>query len=258
MTNTLLIQILWFTLVGGLFSLIGGFFLLWQERLIRRIADHLFTFAAGTLLGVTFLDLLPEAFAAGLPAGFTVDDLLGWTLGGLLTFFLIELILRKVHADSDAARDLPGSRADTPWLVTIGDSVHNFVDGLAIGTSFLASGPIGILTTLGVAAHEIPQEMADFSILLHAGWSKRAVIWSNIASSFVAVLGGLIAYALRDAIEPWLAPLLAATGGMFLYIAAATLIPEIHHRRPDTSWHVVVALGVGVTTVWLLTRLIGE
>lgn len=258
MPDRLLLQIIWFTLVGGLFSLAGGFFLLWHEQLTRRIADHLFTFAAGTLLGVAFFDLLPEAFAEGLPVGFTVDALLGWTLGGLLVFFLLELVLRKVHADTDAARDLPGSRADTPWLVTIGDSVHNLIDGLAIGASFLAGGPVGILTTLGVAAHEIPQELSDFSILLRAGWSRRAVLWSNVASSFLAVLGGLIAYSFREAIEPWLAPLLAATGGMFLYIAAATLIPEIHHRRPDKPWHVVVALGAGVGIIWFLARLITE
>lgn len=258
MTDSLLAQIVWFTLVGGLFSLVGGFFLLWQERLTRRIADHLFTVAAGTLLGVAFLDLLPEAFAEGVDAGFSAPTLLGWSLAGLLVFFVLELALRKFHAHHERALELPISRADTPWLVTIGDSLHNFIDGLAIGASFLASGPLGIFTAIGVASHEIPQEMSDFSILLHAGWSRRAVIWSNVVSSLLAVVGGLLAYWFREALTPWLAPLLATTGGMFIYIAASNLIPEIQSRRPDKPWHVIVALGLGVFVVWLLTRLIGE
>ncbi len=258
MPDSLLVQIIWFTLVGGLFSLIGGFFLLWQERLTRRIADHLFTVAAGTLLGVAFLDLLPEAFVQGIDTGFTIPTLLGWTLAGLLLFFLLELVLRKFHAHTEPARDLPGSRADTPWLVTVGDSFHNFIDGLAIGASFLASGPVGIVTAIGIATHELPQEMSDFSILLRAGWSRRAVLWSNIASSLMAIVGGLLAYTFRDVITPWLAPLLATTGGMFIYIAASNLIPEIQSRRPDKPWHVIVALGFGVFIVWLLAQLIGE
>lgn len=258
MADSLLIHIIIFTLVGGLFSLAGGFLLLWQEQLTRRIADHLVTFAAGTLLGVAFLDLLPEAFAEGASTGQAPATLLSWALAAVLTFFVIELTLRKFHAHSDDTRALPGSRADTPWLVTIGDSFHNFIDGLAIGAGFLASGPVGVLTAVGIAAHELPQEISDFSILLKAGWSRRAVLVSNVASSLLAVLGGLLAFALRDAIEPWLAPLLAFTGGMFIYIAAANLIPEIHNRRPDKPWHVIVALGAGVVIVWLLARLIAE
>lgn len=258
MFDSLLPQIIGFTLVGGLFSLIGGLFLLWQARLTRRIADHLFTFAAGTLLGVAFLDLLPEAFEQAHEHGLAVPAVLGWTLAGFLIFFTLELVLRKFHTHNETARELPGSRADTPWLVMIGDSLHNFIDGLAIGASFLASGPVGILTAVGVAAHEIPQEMSDFSILLNAGWSSRRVLWSNVGSSLLAVIGGLIAYGFRGSLTPWLAQLLAATAGMFLYVAASNLIPEIQARRPDKPWHVMVALGFGIMIVWILARLIGE
>ncbi len=258
MFQSQLAQIIWFTLLGGLFSLIGGLFLLWQEQLTRRIADHLFTFAAGTLLGVAFLDLLPEAFAEGANAGLAASTILSWTLGGLLIFFVLELVLRKFHAHHDRAIALPNSRSDTPWLVMIGDSLHNFIDGLAIGTSFLASGPVGILTAVGVAAHEIPQEMSDFSILLRAGWSRRWVLWSNIGSSLLAVIGGVLAYQLRANLGPLLGPLLAATAGMFIYIASSNLIPEIQTRRPDKPWHVITALGAGVAVVWLLVKIITE
>lgn len=247
----LLLQIILFSLIGGVFSLVGGFFLLWKSEVTKRIILHLITFAAGTLLGVAFLDLLPEAFEVwvGDPA-----TLLRWVLAGMVVFYLIETILIRlhVHDETDEHGDDDHhhrpSRASLPWLITIGDGLHNFVDGIAITAAFLVSVPTGIVTTLAVAAHEIPQEISDFSILIHGGLSKRRVAWLNVVAALMTTVGAILAYLFRDVLEPYLAIILAGTAGIFIYIAASDLIPEIHahHHRRDKPAHVMIILVLAV------------
>lgn len=266
--NTLLLWIIGASLIGGVGSLIGGVFLLWQESLARRISLHLVTLAAGTLLGVAFLDLMPEAFKEGKLTNFSPETLLIWALFGIIIFFLIELLLVRLHTHEEE-RNLSGhttthhspiqNRRTLPWLVTIGDSLHNFVDGVAITAGFLVSPATGILTAVAVAAHEIPQEVSDFSILLHSGWSRRQVLFWNIIAALGSTIGALTAYNFRATVENILAPLLAFTAGVFIYIAASDLFPDIHHHAErDKPWHVLVALSLGIGIVWVLVKFIGE
>lgn len=246
-------QIILFSFVGGILSLVGGAFLLWKSELAQRISLHLVTFAAGTLLAVVFLDLLPEA----LELGGEPTQIFPWTLGGIIGFFALEAMLVRfnLHREDEVSHAVTGhthvepapqpySRHSLPWLVTIGDGIHNFVDGVAITAAFLVSVPTGIVTALAIAAHEVPQEISDFSILLHGGLSKRRVAWLNIGAALMTTVGAVLAYLLRETIDPFLPIILAVTAGIFIYIAAANLIPEIqhHHRHRDKPSHVIVIL----------------
>ncbi|MEK7461259.1 MAG: ZIP family metal transporter [Patescibacteria group bacterium] len=254
MEQSLLLLIILASLIGGIFSLIGGFFLLWKTNFTKRIIIHLVTFAAGTLLGVAFLDILPEAFEA-FPGDPT--PLLPWVLAGMVTFYLIEAILIRLHVhDETEVGEQPSfeshhqrpSRGSLPWFITIGDGIHNFVDGIAITAAFLVSIPTGIVTALAVAAHEIPQEISDFSILIHGGLSRRRVAWLNVGASLMTTLGAILAYIFRDTLTPYLPYVLALTAGIFIYIASSDLIPEIqaHHHRRDKPAHTMIILVLAV------------
>lgn len=219
----MLFYILLFTFIGSVLSLIGGIVLLFREKIAIKISHFLFSFAAGTLLGVAFLDLIPEAIQE---AG--NGDVLFWVLVGVLTFFLLERFIHWFHHHHEHEEK---DRKHTIPLIIIGDSVHNFIDGVAIAAAFLVNIPLGITTAFAVAAHEIPQEVGDFGILLHRGMKARKVLLFNILSSLTAILGALLTF-FAGAMAAGLLPFfLALTAGFFIYIAASDLIPEIHHER---------------------------
>lgn len=254
MDTTLLLTIIFFCLVGGVFSLIGGLLLLWKTEFTKKIILHLLTFAAGTLLAVSLFDLMPEALEFG---GGNLATVQFWMLVGIVVFFVAELFLRRQHhhLHHGLDKEVAVGRGSAPWLITIGDALHNFIDGVAIAAAFLISVPTGIVTALAVAAHEIPQEISDFSILLHAGWTKRQVLLWNVGVALTTVLGGVVAYLLKNEITPLLGPLLAFAAGMFIYIALSNLIPEIHlqaHRQVSRAhiFHVIIALFVGLGLTW--------
>ncbi|MDP3729484.1 MAG: ZIP family metal transporter [bacterium] len=249
--NTLSYIIL-FSLVGSVFSLVGGFVLLWQEAFARRISTYLISFAAGTLIGAAFLDLLPESFET-LPS---TNIALYMVLVGFFTFFLIEQVLFKLHhhetehslAHEELASHAP-SLGIAPKLLTIGDSLHNFLDGIAITAAFLIDIPLGITTSLVVAAHEIPQEIGDFSIMIHAGWSKSKVVMWNLFAASMTIVGALVTYVFRDSIEPFIGYLLALTAGLFIYIGTVDLLPEITYlpsRKKMLLNITIFFLGLGV------------
>lgn len=195
-----LVYVLIFSFIGSVASLMGGVaLLLWPAA--RRFAPALASFAAGALLGAAFLDLLPEAVTLGR-AHDTV-----WALAGFLAFYALGAVVTSFHR-----------QALVP-LVIIGDTLHNFLDGIVIGGTFLAGVPLGIVTSLAVAAHEVPQEVGDFAILLNAGMSRRRVLAVNIASATVTIIGALLAWSGIVDITSILGPFLAATAGMFLFIA---------------------------------------
>lgn len=254
MDTTLLFKIIIFCLAGGVFSLVGGLLLLWKTEFTKKIILHLLTFAAGTLLAVSLFDLMPEALEFGDGNLTTVQF---WMLVGIVVFFVAELFLRRQHhhLHHGLEKEVEAGRGSAPLLITIGDALHNFIDGVAIAAAFLISVPTGIVTALAVAAHEIPQEISDFSILLHAGWTKRQVLLWNVGVALTTVLGGVVAYLLRDELTPFLGPLLAFAAGMFIYIALSNLIPEIHlqaHRQVSRAHivHVIIALLVGIGLAW--------
>lgn len=216
----LLFYILGFTFIGSLGSLIGGILLLSNREIAGKISHYLFSFAAGVLLGTAFFDLLPEASAE---AGEV--NIFFWTLLGILSFFLLVRFIHWFHHHDDHPKSEP--KATVP-LIVVGDTVHNFIDGVVIAASFLVSIPLGILTTVAVAVHEIPQEIGDFAILLRKGVPRLRVVLINVISSMAAFLGAIMMYSLGDSLEGSLPIFLSLTAGFFIYIASSDLIPEIH------------------------------
>lgn len=254
-----LIYILFFTLVGSVFSLIGGLFLLIKEKKVLKYSHFLAAFAAGTLLGTVFFDLLPEAVEESrhvVEGGISGKvDIFFWVLFGILGFFLLERFVHWFHhhqheyAEENVKPTVP--------LVILGDSVHNFIDGIAIGATFLVSVPLGIITTLAIAAHEIPQEIGDFGILLHKGLARKKVLLVNFLSALAAIVGALIAFLLGERIEASLPILLAITAGFFIYIAASDLIPEIHHEnRKGFAVIETLLMFSGVFLIWIFVNLL--
>src|SRR3989338_792992 len=242
---SLLFQIILYTALSGILSLVGGVFLLGNQRLVKKFSIHLVSFAAGTLLAVSFLDLLPEAAEI---LGTNLQILFAWTLAGIVVFFLFERIVVQLHThyhEDDSVHAHPA-----PVLLMVGDAFHNFIDGIVIATAFIANPTLGVITAVGVAVHELPQEIGDFSVLLHHGWKKASVLWVNLGISLTSVLGAVLAYALRDLIVPVLPHLLAFTAGIFIYIAAGDLLPEISKSKPsDKKSHITILLILGIATI---------
>lgn len=220
--------ILLFTFIGSIGSLIGGIILLSKEKFALKLSHFFASFAAGTLLGTAFFDLLPEAAEQAEKTGINIFF---WTLFGIVLFFFIERFIHWFHHHEDYHEDHDAGRKSTLPLIIIGDTVHNFLDGMVIAATFLTSIPLGIITTLAVAAHEIPQEIGDFGLMLHKGMPKKKIILVNVLSAAVSFIGALITFFLGDILKDSLSIFLAVTAGFFIYIASSDLIPEIHHEN---------------------------
>lgn len=245
----ILTYIIFFSLLGSVVSLAGGILLLFKEKFAIKISHFLTSFAAGTLLGTAFFDLLPEARLVGGKD----SNIFLWTLIGILAFFLLE---RFIHHHDHGV--YPQDKKSIISLIVIGDTIHNFVDGVAMAATFLISIPLGIVTSLAVAVHEIPQEIGDFGLMLNKGVRRKKVILINFASALMALAGAVLTYLFKDSIEGLLPIVLSLTAGFFIYIAAANLIPEIHmqENRKVAFWETVLLVG-GVLTVWVVISLLG-
>lgn len=233
-------------LIGSLFSLVGGLYLIYGGKktdFIKRIAVP---FAAGALLAASFMDLIPEALHEGEPRAVLV-----WVLGGLLLFFVLERGLRWFHHHHDHADGTNSNRS----LIVIGDIFHNFIDGLAIGAAFLINPATGIVATVAVAAHEIPQEIGDFALLLSKGMSRKKVVLINVLSALVTVVAAAFIFVLGSQYELPIAALLAITAGFFIYIAVSDIIPSIHAEKNAREANIqMTVLLVGVVLVSALTQ----
>lgn len=235
-----LLQIVLATLAGGLLSVFAAAAV--SLTLLSRWAPRLVSYAVGVLLAAAFLDLLPEA-AAKLP----VDRVLATCLGGVLGFFVLEKLAlwRHAHAAEHAHAAI---RKPAGSMILIGDALHNFVDGILIAAAFLTDPALGWAVALGVIAHEIPQEVGDFMVLLESGWSRRAALFWNALASLAAVAGGVLGYFALSAGQMAVPYVLAVSAASFLYIAVADLIPELHRRwdfREAALQVVLIASGVG-------------
>ena len=260
----LLILIIIFTAVGGVLSVMAAaVFLLLRDHHRNAVLPHGISFAIGALLAVAFWGLIPEAFAEVKPEQF--QALSGTILAGILGFFVLEklLIWRHCHYGSCEAHGDDGQGDDHAHshghshghsnaksagaLIILGDSIHNFVDGVLIAAAFLTDVQLGIVTSLAVAAHEIPQEVGDFAILLDSGYSRGKALFYNILASLTTVLGGVLAYFSLEDLHDSLPYFLALAASSFIYIAVADLIPSLHTKTDmKTSLQQIALIAAGV------------
>lgn len=225
----LLVSIIAFTLLGAALSLAAGaVYLLLPEHWRRQTVAHLISLATGTLLSVAFMELLPEAIAQARVGERHL--VFASVLGGILLFFVLEkaLIWRHAHGvDSHGHVHHHGLRYAGP-LVMVGDTFHNFLDGVLLTAAFVADPKLGVATGIAIIAHEIPQEVGDFAIMLESGFSRWQTFALNGISSLAMVVGALLAWWQFDLLQKHLAFALAFTAASFLYISIADLIPSLH------------------------------
>lgn len=230
--------LIFYGLIGSVLALLGGMVVLWQREKVKKIMTPLLAFAAAAFLGVSFLDLLPEAVEEVVePHNVFIAFLVG-----ISVFFTLERLLMRYfgkyphqHGEHEDEHTEP-----LPALIILGDALHNFLDGIAIVVAYMVNPALGLTTTLAVAAHEVPQEIGDFAILLDRGWSNKKVFLVNILTSLATFVGIGLGYFTIASIEGWLPYLLAAVAGIFTYIALSDLIPEIHHRSGHTHLYKVL------------------
>jgi zinc and cadmium transporter len=206
-------------------SLVGILFLWVADKKIKKIFVYLVSFAAGGLFGDVFLHLIPEAIEMGFETSTALI-----ILTGILASFAVERFLQWRHCHIPTSGEHPHSFA---YMNLFGDGVHNLIDGLIIGVSFLASIPLGIATVIAVIFHEIPQEMGDFGVLVYGGFTKKKAVMFNFLTALTAVLGVVIALALGTLLEGFVPLLIPFAAGNFIYIAGSDLLPELRKDTPE-------------------------
>ncbi|MBP6038401.1 MAG: ZIP family metal transporter [Candidatus Saccharimonas sp.] len=211
--------------IGSVISLAGGSLIFLSKKRRTDAILYALPFGAGALLAAAFFDLLPESFELAEPRG-----LLVWTLVGFTAFFLLERLASWFHHHHEHLAVHQHRHETQNTMVMIGDMLHNIIDGVAIGAAFLANPVSGVITTLAVSAHEIPKEIGTFGMLLSRGWNEKKVLLMNIATAVATLATALAIYGLGNTIALPEAKLLALTSGMFIYIAASDIIPDIHEQ----------------------------
>ena len=234
----------------SLVALIGALFLYWEKLTTEKTAAYLLSFAAGTMLAVSFLDLLPEAVESAAEG----TNVFMPVLLGIVVFFFLERFVLWFHHHDETHGMKPSA-----VLILLGDSLHNFIDGIAIAAAFLVSPGLGLATTLAIAAHEVPQEIADFSVLVHGGMKKGRALLLNFISGLTALAGAVLGFYFLEGLEGLLPISLAFTAGMFIYIACSDLIPEIHKSaEKQRSWTQFLPFLLGIATLWILVATLAE
>ncbi len=232
--------------VVSILSLTGILLLSFREVTFRKYIPLFISVAVGALLGDAFIHLIPEAL---IHENSMVMSLL--IIAGILLFFILEKFLHWHHhgEDTEASHIHPVGR-----LLLASDVIHNFLDGVIIAASFMVSVPVGFATTLAVVLHEIPQEVGDFAVLLHAGYTKRRAIFLNFITALSAFFGGALFFAIGEYATPLTAYFIPLTAGGFIYIAVADLIPELQKTKHfKNSLYQLVAVILGVATMAGLT-----
>lgn len=237
-----LFWIVFFCFIISLVSFSGALFLFFREELLRKMIIYLVAFSTGALLGNAFLHILPEA----IEISSDIDRVFMVFLVGFIAFFFLEQFIHWHHCHKMPKEH----KHPVTYLILFSDGVHNFIDGMAIGGAFLVDFRLGITTFLATLFHEIPQELGDFGILIHGGWSKGKALLFNFYSALTIILGGVAVYFLENVIN--LGLLLSFVAGNFVYIACSDLIPEIKKegRLKDNYRHLLIfLLGLGIVYV---------
>ncbi|MBU3896827.1 MAG: ZIP family metal transporter [Nanoarchaeota archaeon] len=228
-------------------SLVGVFTIFMRTEKLNEILSFLVSFAVGALLGDAFIHLIPEV---GETLGFGLKSSLLF-LSGIFLFFILEKFISWRHCHVPTSKDHPHP---VGMMNIIGDGVHNFIDGTLIAGSYMVSIPLGVSTTIAILLHEIPQEIGDFGILIHAGYSKRKALLMNFATALAALLGVILTLIFGNMIAGLEQMLLPVAAGGFIYIAGTDLIPELHKEtKPIKSLIQLLAmlLGIGIMVALL-------
>lgn len=239
------------TLLVSSVSFVGIFVLLNRIREKSYIITAFISFAAGSLLGDVFFHLLPEQIISEEP--FLTNETILGILFGIILMLIVEAYFHCSHDSSDEIEH-KHNHSHLAKLNLIGDGLHNFLDGLAIASSFLVSPEVGIATTIAVIFHEIPQELADVSVLSYSGWSRVKILLSNFATALTSVAGVLVVFLINGFVENAERVLVPIAIGQFIYIALADLIPEIHKKSGVKKYILEIsAFIIGIGIMYLLT-----
>jgi zinc and cadmium transporter len=214
----------------------------------------LVSFAIGALLGAAFLEVIPHAFENGEPHTVAMS-----ILGGILVFFLLEKLLLWRHSHDHDEHSHTHDHGRSGALIVVGDTIHNFLDGILIAAAFMQSTQLGIVAALAIVAHEIPQEVGDFLILLNSGYSKTKAFVLNMLSSCATLVGGVLGYYTLQWVAGWTPVLLGIVAASMIYVAVADLIPGLH-RRPElrATLSQIVLIGLGIGAIALVRALVGD
>lgn len=243
--------ILLLTVASGVLSLAGAFLLSRKKKWQMSFSLQMTAFSSGVLLATAFLHLAPEAIELAGDAGLVLQVM----LLAIIVFFVLERLVLWYHHHHSPHGPKPAG-----YLIIVGDSLHNLIDGILIASAVMIQPELGILTALAVAAHELPQEIADFSVMVSSGFSSRKALLYNAVSSLSAVGGSLLVYFALPASSSYLPVTLAFSAGMFLYIALSDLVPELHHHTKDSlqKWLQLGLLIAGIMLVIFLSMAIPE
>ncbi|MFL9926992.1 ZIP family metal transporter [Herbaspirillum lusitanum] len=244
------------TTVAGVISITAA--AIFSFALLSRMVERLVSLSVGIMLSTSLLHALPEAFESDADS----HTLFATLLGGLLAFFLLEkmaILRHSHHHEEDGHGHHHGhdkkEAGKAGWMILVGDGLHNFTDGILIAAAFLADPHLGLVTGLAIIAHEIPQEIGDFIVLLNAGFSRTRAYVYNLICSLMAVLGGLLGYLMLERGMQWIPYVLVFASSGFIYIAVSDLMPQMQRRA---SWREtvpqVILIGAGVAIVLFLTR----
>jgi zinc and cadmium transporter len=247
----ILFSILLATIAAGVVSITIAATL--SFKFLTKIVENMVSFSVGILLATAFLHSLPEAFESG---GVSPTTLFSFLLAGILFFFVLEkiaLLRHNHHHEGDGHDHHHGHDAENAgksgWMILVGDGLHNFVDGILIAAAFIANPGVGILTAIAIIAHEIPQEIGNFMVLLNAGFSKiRALIYNSICG-LLSTIGGLIGYFYLEDSTKLIPYLMVFASSNFIYIAVSDLMPQMHRRfqlRESLKQIVLILLGVAL------------
>lgn len=245
----MLLTILLGTFLSSFVSLIGALILSRKNNWTQPFALHLTALSSGVLLSTALLHLAPEALLEG---ELHPDTLFLAIFGGTVMFFLIErLVLWYHHHHENHSETKPSA-----MLITIGDTIHNFLDGVAIASAVMLNPALGLITIIAIGAHEIPQEIADFAVMVNNGMSKKKALLLNALSALAAFAGAVLTYTLQHPLEPFIPYLVAFSAGMFLYIALSDLIPELHHKtvKQNEKWTQLLWFFGGILLLFAVTK----